>query len=68
MKSPNGKVQLNVIEVFKGEMNVTQIVLRPASDLKVDIVYTLQIDRLPRYERKPERYNNATRRWEQVTF
>lgn len=67
-KSSNGKVQLNVIETLNGEMGLTQIVLKPASELKANEVYTLHIDNLPKYEEKPERYNNETKKWEQLTF
>ena len=68
LKSSNGKVQLNIIETLTGEMRLTQIVLRPASDLKVDEVYSLQIDNLPKYERKPERYNSLSNKREELTF
>lgn len=68
LKSSNGKVQLNIIETLLGEMSVTQIVLKPVSELKVDEIYSLQIDNLPKYERKPERYNSSSNKWEQLTF
>jgi len=68
LKSSNGKVQLNIIETLKGEMSVTQIVLKPASDLKVNETYSLQIENLPKYERKPERYNSLSNKREELTF
>lgn len=68
LKSPNGKVQLNVIETLTGEMRLTQIVLKPATELKADELYTLQIDNLPKYEQKPERYNSSSNKWESLTF
>lgn len=68
LKSSNGKVQLNIIETLKGEMSLTQIILKPASELKADGIYTLQIDNLPKYERKPERYNSLSNKREELTF
>ena len=68
LKSSNGKVQLNIIETLKVEMSLTQIVLKPASELKANEIYTLQIDNLPKYEQKPERYNSSSNKWEPLTF
>lgn len=68
LKSAKGKVRLNIIETLQGEMSVTQIILKPASELKADEIYSLQIDNLPKYERKPERYNIVSNKWEKVTF
>jgi hypothetical protein len=68
LKATNGKVKLNIIETLKGEMNVTQIILKPISALKVNETYSLQIDNLPKYERKPERYNSSSNKWESLTF
>jgi hypothetical protein len=68
LKSSNGKIQLNVIETLIGEMRMTQIVLKPKTELNVDEIYTLQIDNLPKYERKLERYNNSLNKWESLTF
>jgi hypothetical protein len=68
LKSSNGKIQLNVIETLIGEMRLTQIVLKPTTELKEDEIYTLQIDNLPKYERKLERYNSLSKKWESFTF
>jgi hypothetical protein len=68
LKSSNEKIQLNVIETLTGEMHLTQIVLKPATKLKANALYTLQIDNLPTYERKPERYNSSSNKWESLTF
>lgn len=68
LESSNEKVPLNVIETLTGEMRLTQIVLKPVTELKTDEVYTLQIDNLPKYERKPERYNSSSNEWESLTF
>ena len=68
LKSSNKKVQLTIIETLKGEMSLTQIVLKPSSALKANEVYTLVIDNLPVYERTPARYNSTTKKWEAPTF
>ncbi|HRG22037.1 MAG TPA: hypothetical protein PLQ57_13440 [Saprospiraceae bacterium] len=68
LKSPNEKVQLNVIETLTGEKSLTQVVLKPATELKVDELYTLQIDNLPNYERQPESYNSTSKKWESSKF
>jgi hypothetical protein len=68
LKSSNGKVQLNIVETLIGEMSLTQIILKPVSELKVDETYSLQIDNLPKYEREPERYNSSSNKWEQFVF
>jgi hypothetical protein len=68
LKFSNGKVQLNIIETLKGEMNVTQIVLKPASALQVNETYSLGIDNLPEYERKLQRYNATSKKLEPLIF
>ncbi|MEO6347549.1 MAG: hypothetical protein ABIO60_06525 [Aquaticitalea sp.] len=68
LKSSNGKVQLNVIEILKGEMSLTQIVLKPASGLKPDQIYSLEIDNLPKGELKPKRYYGSSNKREELTF
>ncbi|QHT66794.1 hypothetical protein GXP67_09055 [Rhodocytophaga rosea] len=68
LKSTQDKVQLAVIETLKGEMNETQIILKPVSELIVNEIYSLQIDNLPKYERKPARYNYSSNKWEELTF
>jgi hypothetical protein len=68
LKSSNGKVRLNIIETLVGDMSVTQIVLKPASELKLNETYSLQIDNLPNYERNPVRYNTSSGKWEHLVF
>ncbi|MEJ7609947.1 MAG: hypothetical protein WKF88_02080 [Ferruginibacter sp.] len=68
LKSSKEKVSLNIIETLKGEMNLTQIILKPASELKADEIYTLQIENLPKYELKPERYNSLLNKRVELTF
>jgi hypothetical protein len=68
LRSSNSKIQLKIIETLIGEMNLTQVILKPASELKVNDIYTLQIDNLPIYEEKPERYNSSLNKREQLTF
>lgn len=68
LKSSKSEVQLNVIETLNGEMLVTQVVLKPVSELQADEIYTLQIDNLPKYERKLERYISSSNKREPLTF
>ena len=68
LKSDKGNVFLNIIETLKGEMNLTQIVLKPSTELKVNETYSLEIDNLPKYEEKLERYNYLTNKREKFTF
>lgn len=68
MKSHSNKVQLNIIEMLKGEMGLTQVVLKPGSDLIENEMYSVEIDSLPNYEGILGRYNNSTNKWEQLTF
>jgi hypothetical protein len=67
LKSKNGKVTLLPIEVLKGEMQITQVVLKPASELIENDEYTLYIDNLPEYE-KLDRYNERLGKWERIMF
>jgi hypothetical protein len=67
LKSNNDKIVLLPIEILKGEMAVTQVVLKPANDLIENREYTLYIDNLPEYE-KPERYNERLGKWEKIMF
>ena len=68
LKSSNGKIQLNVVETLTGEMRLTQIVLKPTTELEVGEIYTLQIDNLPKNEGKLRRYNSSSNKWESLTF
>ncbi|MDH7460131.1 hypothetical protein QEG73_02535 [Chitinophagaceae bacterium 26-R-25] len=68
LKSSGKKVQLNVIEILKGEMWVTEVVLKPATGLRVGTRYTLEIDSLPKYEDGPKKYNDSTKKWERLSF
>jgi hypothetical protein len=68
LKSAGGKVQLNVVEIFIGEMRLTQIILKPETDLIAGTVYSLEIDNLPKYENKPQRYNKISFKNESITF
>jgi hypothetical protein len=68
LKSSSGKVKLEIIETLTGEFNVTQIVLKPVSELKANETYTLLIDKLPKNERIPGRYKNHSNKWEPLRF
>lgn len=68
LKRQREKVPLHVIETCKGEMGITQVVLRPESELGIDKVYALKIDNLPRHESAPGRYNNSSGTWEQLKY
>jgi hypothetical protein len=47
LQSNFGKVSLQVVEVLKGEMSITQVVLKPVKPLKIDQYYLFKIDNLP---------------------
>lgn len=68
LKSSIGNVQLNVIETLIGDYLETQIVLKPAYELHESEIYTLQIDNLPKYEKKLERYNSVEKMFEPIYF
>ena len=68
LTSRGKKVHLMVLETLKGEMNVTQVVFKPSSDLNANEVYKLEISNLPADERNPTRYNRSSGKWEALTF
>ncbi|MBV4357590.1 hypothetical protein [Pinibacter aurantiacus] len=68
LKSSDKKVQLNVVEILKGEMWVTQVVLKPATGLLVGKRYSLEIANLPKYEDGPRTYNDSTKKLEPLSF
>jgi hypothetical protein len=67
LKSKNAKVALQPIEILKGEMSVTEVILRPTCDLIEGDVYELVIDNLKDW-RGPQRYNSTTNKPEPYTF
>jgi hypothetical protein len=68
LKTKNSRIQLNVLETLKGDFNLTQVVLKPVSELIADNTYSLEIDKLPKFESKPERYDTLTHKYEDLTF
>ncbi len=68
LKSSKDKIKLNVIEVLKGEMLVTQVVLKAKRTLKPNEVYSLEIDSLPQKIQKPGRYNFEKDIWDKLIF
>jgi hypothetical protein len=68
LRSAKGKVSLFVIEILKGEFRVTQVVLKPGSELLENEIYKLYIDNLPADERMPGQYNRKLQKWETPSF
>jgi len=68
LQSSGSKVALLPIEILKGEFRVTQVILKPASELIQGKEYQLHIDNLPEFEREPNQYNPATGKPQPVTF
>jgi hypothetical protein len=68
LKTGNSRIQLNVLEVLKGEFKLTQVVLKPISELMTDNTYSLEIDKLPKFENKPDVYDTLTHKFESLTF
>lgn len=68
LKCSKGKIMLTIVETLKGEFNLTQIILKPATILSASETYMLQIDNLPKYEAAPKWYNNLTKNREAYTF
>lgn len=64
LKSKSSVVPLSIIEVLKGEMNVTQAVLKPRIKLLPNEIYTLLIYNLPKSEANPVFYNRLTKKCE----
>jgi len=62
------KVSLQVVEVLKGEMSITQVVLKPVKPLKIDQYYLFKIDNLPQYEHLPKSYNQKSKTSFPLTF
>lgn len=69
LQSAKGKVTLVVMEVLRGEFNLTQVILKPASELSVNETWQLHIDSLPKYESGPHgKYNSTLKKWEALSF
>lgn len=68
LQSLPGKVPLQVVEVLKGEFEMTQVVLKPAANLKTGTFYQLQIDKLPRKVLHLKRYNSLLKQDENIIF
>jgi len=67
LQSSNGKITLMPVEILKGEMQVTQVILKASAELAENAVYILHIDNLSKYERL-QHYNERSQRWEPITF
>ncbi len=50
LKSNTNKIQLVVKSILKGDFNLTQVLFEPTSLLNPGETYTLEIDKLPKYE------------------
>jgi hypothetical protein len=68
LKSTSAKVSLSVVEVLVGEMNLTQVVLKPIGELKVGSTYELRIDNLPDKAAQPLRESNRNGGLEKIVF
>jgi hypothetical protein len=61
LQSNSGNVTLQVIEVLKGEMKLTQVILKPIKPLIINQYYLFKIDNLPQYESLPKIYNEKSK-------
>lgn len=68
LQSGKNKIKLLVTEILKGEFQLTQVVLKPNSELLENETYTLFIDNLPKFEKNPGRYNEQAHKLENLTF
>ncbi|MBN9299892.1 MAG: hypothetical protein J0I41_23020 [Filimonas sp.] len=68
LKSSKEKIPLKVIDTLKGEMQLTQVILKATSILKTNEIYTLQIDNTDGSVPLLNRYNDSTKQWETITF
>lgn len=68
LQSSSGNITLNVVEVLKGEMALTQVVLKPIKPLKINQYYLFRIDNLPKYENLPKLYNQKSKTTSPLTF
>jgi hypothetical protein len=62
------KITLEPVEILKGEMQVTQVVLKPGNGLIEKGRYRLRIDNLPKDEREPGLYNEISSEWDRLFF
>ena len=67
LKCGNKKIKLIVSEIFVGQFNLTQALLKPESELESRLDYTICIDDLPEYECL-KRYNIINQKYEPVTY
>jgi hypothetical protein len=68
LESLTDKIKLNIVETLKGDKNVTQVLFKPESELKLNEKYNLIIDSLPWQAGKLKRYNVESSKWELLTF
>ena len=57
LKGKGEKIELKVSQIYKGDLSVTQAVLKPTELLKAGVVYELKIDNLPKGSDLLVRYN-----------
>jgi len=63
LKSGEEKIRLMIIEVCKGQFRLTQVIVKPATELKAGKEYQLMIDNLPEYE-SIHKWNKETHKTE----
>jgi hypothetical protein len=68
LKSGKHRVQLNVLEIHKGQYWTTQAILKPSETLNSGQEYELFIDSLPEYETPLRKWNTATEKYEKVKW
>lgn len=64
----NEKIVLQPVEILKGEFRITQVVFKPATELKDGAIYEFVIDNLPKHEEAPKQYNSLERKFEPYSF
>jgi len=59
LKSGEERIKLLIVEVCKGQFHLTQVIVKPATELTAGREYQLIIDSLPKYERM-QKWNKET--------
>ncbi|MDM1348717.1 hypothetical protein [Myroides marinus] len=68
LESGNEKIKLQVLEVCTGEFKLTQAILKPETDLKAGLEYTMRIDGDIPFDKELTRYNREIGEYEPVTY
>lgn len=68
LRSGSEKVILHPIEILKGDFRITQVVLKPAVDLREGNTYELVIDSLSKEERIANYYHPSTGKYGPPSF